>query len=78
MTLTQEKALGGAGRPLRPCSPQGGLVSEREAQVEVKLLQTDGVQIPKRRDEEADVLGAQESFLSLAAKLILRVCVCEP
>ena len=53
-------------------------MSEREAQVEVKLLQTDGVQIPKRRDEEADVLGAQESFLSLAAKLILRVCVCEP
>lgn len=74
VVLTQEKAWGGAGRPVRPCSPKGGLVSEREAQGGGESSK----QIPKRRGEEADVLGAQESFLWLAAKLTLRVCVCEP
>lgn len=57
VVLTQEKALGEPGRPGRPAAQSQVGWSPRWRRSSSKQM---GVQIPKRRDGEGSVLGAQE------------------
>lgn len=73
VVLTQEKALGEPGRPGRPAAQsQVGWMSRWR-----RSLSGMGVQIPKRRDGEGSVLGAQE-LLSPVTAAAYPEGLCEP